>query len=398
MSNPNATVQELRNLFEREPGLAQALERSLVQARKSAEAELRPELFEALEWPIDIDQYADYIKRFIRWVPRQSDAKAWQELEPEERQAKEVSDRTAHFFFLVDQEVEGGAPQDSVAFRGWMTDFSRRWGSFLDTTASFSQETLQSFIDYAPEYRVHESLIDGRPNMPSGWLTFNQFFGRELNGGLRPISEPTSNLVVTSPADCVFQHAYDIDGDSNIPPVTLKSVKTFGNVKQLLEGSAYSESFAGGTFVHYMLKPSSYHRYHLPVSGEIKEAFNVSGQVFMQVSLEGHEFKSSDSATTGYEFFQNRGVVTIDTSASDSDDIGVVAVIPVGMAHVSSVILTAVKGTHMAKGDEFGYFQFGGSDIIILFQEGVDPQIDTGEHYRLFGTPVARASSQRIAR
>lgn len=390
MSNPNATVQELRNLFEREPGLADVLERSLVKARASAEAELRPELFEALEWPVDFDQYADYIKRFIRWVPRQSDAKAWQELKPEERQAQEVNDRTAHFFFLVDQEVEGGAPQNSVAFRAWMTDFARRWGSFLDTTESFSQETLQSFIDYAPEYRVHESLIDGRSNMPSGWLTFNQFFGRELNGGLRPIAEPMSNLVVTSPADCVFQRAYDIDDDSNIPPVTLKSVKTFGNVKQLLEGSAYSESFAGGTFVHYMLKPSSYHRYHLPVSGEIKEAFNVSGQVFMQVSLEGHEFKSSDSATTGYEFFQNRGVVTIDTSASDSDDIGVVAVIPVGMAHVSSVILTAVEGKHMAKGDEFGYFQFGGSDIIILFQEGAHPRIDTSEHYRLFGTPVAR--------
>lgn len=390
MSDPNAIIQRLHSLFEKDPALADVLERSLVKAHEWAESELRPDLFRALEWPTDIEGYADYIKRFIRWVPRQSDAKAWQELEPEQRHAKEVSDRTAHFFFLVDQDVDGGAPQNSVAFRGWMSEFAHQWGSFLDTTDSFNQETLQSFIDYAPEYRVHESLIDGRPNMPSGWLTFNQFFGRELNGGLRPIADPTSNLVVTSPADCVFQHAFDIDADSNIPPVTVKSVKTFGNVKQLMEGSAYSERFAGGTFVHYMLKPSSYHRYHLPVSGLVKESFNVSGQVFMQVSIEGDEFKSSDSATTGYEFFQNRGVVTVDTSASDSDDVGIVAVIPVGMAHVSSVVLTAVDGKHMAKGDEFGYFQFGGSDIIILFQDGVDPQIDTNKDYRLFGTPVAR--------
>lgn len=395
MSDPDQIIRKLHDVLDKEQGLADLLERSLKQARESAEAELRPALFEALEWPVDVDEYEGYLKRFVRWVPRQSDAKAWQEIEPGERQAQEVSDRTAHFFFLVDQQVDGEAPQGSTAFRGWMTEFSRQWGSFLDTVDSFSPEILQSFIDYAPEYRVHESLIDGEPNMPSGWLTFNQFFARALNGGLRPIAEPASNVLVTSPADCVFQRAYDIDADSNIPPVTVKGVNTFGNVKQLIEGSAYSESFGGGTFVHYMLKPNSYHRYHLPVSGLVKEAFTISGQVFMQVSLDGHEFKSSDSATTGYEFFQNRGVLTVDTSASDSDDIGVVAVIPVGMAHVSSVILTAVEGQQMAKGEEFGYFQFGGSDIIMLFQEGVDPQIDTGDGYRLFGTPAARCKARR---
>ncbi|OBH97879.1 phosphatidylserine decarboxylase [Mycobacterium scrofulaceum] len=398
MSDPDAVIRKLRNVVEQE-GLAAPLERSLKRARESAEAELRPELFEALEWPADLGEYEDYLKRFVRWVPRQSDAKAWQEIEPEQRQAREVNDRTAHFFFLIDQEAEeGSAPQGSKIFRDWVTEFSRQWGSLLDTPDSFSPEILQSFIDYAPEYRVYESLIDGKPNMPSGWLTFNQFFGRELNGGLRPIAEPTNNGLVISPADCVFQHSYDIDSDSNVPPVTLKGIKTFGNVKQLIEGSEYRESFARGTFVHYMLKPNSYHRFHLPVSGLVKEAFNISGQVFMQVSLEGHEFKSSDSATTGYEFFQNRGVVTIDTSASDCGDVGVVAVIPVGMAHVSSVILTAVEGKDMAKGEEFGYFQFGGSDIILLFQNGLDPEIDTDEGYRLFGTPAARCVSQRLAR
>ncbi|OCB39205.1 phosphatidylserine decarboxylase [Mycobacterium malmoense] len=394
MSDPDAIIRKLHDVVEKEEGLADLLERSLKEARESAEAELRPDLFAALEWPTDLHQYEEYLKRLVRWVPRQSDAAAWQQMRSEERHAQEVNDRIAHFFFLVDQQVDGAAPQGSKAFRDWMTEFSRQWGSFLDTTDSFSSETLQSFIDYAPEYRVHESLIDGKPNMPSGWLTFNQFFGRELNRGLRPIAEPASNVVVTSPADCVFQREYDIDADSNIPPVTLKGVHTFGNVKQLIEGSAYSESFGGGTFVHYMLKPNSYHRYHLPVSGLVKEAFLISGQVFMQVSIDGHEFKSSDSATTGYEFFQNRGVVTIDTSASDSDDIGVVAVIPVGMAHVSSVVLTAVEGKRMAKGEEFGYFQFGGSDIILLFQDGVDPKINTDKDYRLFGTPAARCKSR----
>lgn len=392
MTEPDAIIEELRRLLDKEEGLADSLERSLVQARESAEAELNPDLFEALDWPQDISQYVDYLLAFIKWVPRQSNAKAWQELKPHERHAKEVSDRVAHFFFLVDHKVDDGAPQDSAAFRGWMTDFSRRWGAFLDTPQSFSQETLQSFIEYAPEYRVYESLVEGAPNEPSGWLTFNQFFGRRLNGGLRPIAEPANNEVVTSPADCVFQHAYDIDGESNIPATTIKNTHRYGNVKQLIGGSRYSDSFANGTFVHYMLKPSSYHRFHLPVSGEIKERFRNRGTVYMHVALKDQEFVSSDSATTGFEFFQNRGVVTVDTSASDAGDIGIVGVIPVGMAHVSSVVLTAVDGARMVKGEEFGYFQFGGSDIIVLFQEGVDPKIDTSDDYRLFGTPIARCS------
>ncbi|BBZ43088.1 phosphatidylserine decarboxylase [Mycobacterium parmense] len=390
MSEPDAIVQDLRDLLDKEEKLAGSLTRSLVAARRKAERELSADLFAALDWPETLGQYENYLRGFIRWMPRQSNAKAWQGLEPQERHAKEVSDRVAHFFFLVDQDVDDGAPQDNEVFRAWMTDFTRRWGSFLDTPESFSREILQSFIDYAPEYRVFESLVEGSPNEPSGWLTFNQFFGRRLNGGLRPIAEPGSNLVATSPADCVFQHAYDIDDDSNIPATSIKNTHKYGNIKQLLEGSQYSESFARGTFVHYMLQPSSYHRYHLPVSGLVKECFRLSGTVYMHVDVKDSQFVSSDSTTTGFEFTQNRGVVTIDTAASTGGDIGIVAVVPVGMAHVSSVTLTAVDGTHMAKGEEFGYFQFGGSDIIVLFQEGADAQIDDSGDYRLFGTPIAR--------
>lgn len=391
MGEPETVIQKLRDVLDKEKGLADRLERSLQQARERAGAELDPSLYAALEWPRDIGEYEAYLKRFVRWVPHESNADAWKN---EKRQAQEVSDRMAHFYFLVDQGDE--PPQSSDALREWLTEFARQWGNFLDTPESFSPEVLQSFIDNAPEYRIHESLVDGAPNAPSGWLTANQFIAREINGGLRPIAESTTNLVITSPADCKYQHAYDIDADSSIPATTVKNEK-YGNIKQLIDGSQYSEMFAGGTFVHYMLPVHAYHRYHLPVAGLVKESFRINGKVFMRVDLEEHEFASRDSASSGYEFSQTRGVVTVDTSQSDCGDIGIVAVIPVGMAHVSSVVLTAVAGTHMAKGEEFGYFQFGGSDIIILFQDGVDPQVDNSEDFRLVGSPVARCRAARKA-
>lgn len=392
MYTPDRIIERLRDVLNRDE-LGGLLEQSLTKARESAQRELDPDVFAALEWPEDLAQYEEYLKRFIRWIPQQTDAKAWTKQAPEERYAKEVSDRLSHFFWLVDQKVDErqtAIGENSDAFRGWLTEFARQWGDFLDTPESFSREVLDGFIKNAPEYDVSASMIDGVSNMPSGWRTFNQFFARRLNAGLRPVADPASNLVVTSPADCMYQHTYGIDAESNIPATTIKHTHTYGNIKQLIEGSRYAESFAGGTFVHYMLPPSSYHRYHLPVSGRIEESFLISGKVFMQVDLQDHQLQSKDSAKTGYEFSQNRGAVTIDTSGSDAGDIGVVAVVPVGMSHVASVVLTTVPGTNGAKGEEFGYFQFGGSDIILLFQEGADPQVDTSETFRLVGSPVAR--------
>ncbi len=394
MTDPAKIVEDLHKVIANEDrDIAELLERSLRIAHERAEADLDRQLYDALEWPQDLDAYDDFLRRFVRWIPQQSDHPAWRTSAPEERYAKEVSDRLNHFFWLIDQKVdEDGAAvaQTCAAFRDWLTRFGREWGSFLNTQDSFSDELLTSFLENAPEYTVEESLVDGRPNEPSGWLTFNQFFARRLNPGLRPISDPADNTVVTSPADCSFRHAYDIDAESNIPDTTIKHTHRYGNIGQLIEGSRYADAFAGGTFVHYMLPPSAYHRYHVPVAGRVEESFVVSGRTYQQVDLAGGELQSKDNTESGYEFTQTRGVLTLDTAASGYGDLGIVAVIPVGMGHVASVNVSAVEGTELAKGDEFGFFQFGGSDIIVLFQEGVDPEVDTSTDFRHVGSVIAR--------
>ena len=59
MSDPDAIIRKLHDVVEKEQGLADLLERSLKQARESAEAELRPDLFAALEWPTDLHEYEE---------------------------------------------------------------------------------------------------------------------------------------------------------------------------------------------------------------------------------------------------------------------------------------------------------------------------------------------------
>lgn len=65
---------------------------------------------------------------------------------------------------------------------------------------------------------------------------------------------------------------------------------------------------------------------------------------------------------TGYQFVQTRGLMVLDSN------MGLVACPPVGMAQVSSVVITAELGSPIRKGEELGYFQFGGSDFVMVFE------------------------------
>lgn len=68
------------------------------------------------------------------------------------------------------------------------------------------------------------------------------------------------------------------------------------------------------------------------------------------------------------------------------------ATLPIGMAQVSSVNMVAVEGAYLNKGEEFGYFMFGGSDIVLLFQEESNVVVTSapGVHYNC-GMCIAEA-------
>ena len=188
-------------------------------------------------------------------------------------------------------------------------------------------------------------------------MSFNQFFAREVKPGKRPIAEPHNDTVIVSPADSTFEGKWDIDANSK---VTVKGISW--PVAQLLEGSAFQKAFEGGVFAHMFLHPGDYHRYHVPVAGEIKEVRNIHGRVYMDVARRPDGTLYGIDGET-YQIDQERGLIVI-----DSPEVGLVAVLPVGMCFVSSVNLTPEVGARLQKGDEFGFFLFGGSDIVMLFQ------------------------------
>jgi phosphatidylserine decarboxylase len=151
-----------------------------------------------LGWPTDFGSYIEYLRWFYRWTPQQSGHEGWKR--PGTSEYQEAYDRLCHFYWLVDQPVgDNGSVmvQNIPWFSEWLVAYASAWGEYLDTPESFNDEILQGFAD-DPWYSLHDYMIRDpqadplwRPNAPSGWLTFNQFFARELNPGLRPIAEPT---------------------------------------------------------------------------------------------------------------------------------------------------------------------------------------------------------------
>lgn len=138
----------------------------------------------------------------------------------------------------------------------------------------------------------------------------------------------------------------------------------YASVEELLNNSSLSSKFHGGTFVHYFLSPFDYHRFHAPASGTIQQAEVVQALAYLDVTIQEGQFNAPDDATDGYEVQQTRGILVIETSNDQW-----IAAIPVGMAQVSSANLTVSSGHSINAGDEFGYFLFGGSDIIMLFSQ-----------------------------
>lgn len=385
-------VEKLKKLLKDNFEMRTALFASLNVASYYAKKNLNSNLYNAINdefkgngWPVTIASYFDYLDLYVRMIPNESKdsnyPNAWKSNGQANGYSQKVYDLLCQFYWLVDQKGPDTnlSMQSFESFSAWLVEFAQDWGSFLDTKESLTKESLQSFkYDSMYNYPLY---CDNEWS----WDTFNKFFYREFNNAvpetritpLRPIAEPNNNQAIVSPADCTFKQDYPIDKEGNVlnvkgerTHVKLKKTHAIGNVNELLKDSPYAKDFYGGSFVHYFLSPFDYHRFHTPVSGKVLEIKKILGKVYLSVEMtEDGQWDAPDSATDGYEFTQSRGLVIVDAGPI----VGKVAIIPIGMCQVSGVdMYTTLKDKTVVKGQEFGKFKFGGSDIIMLFEKDLN--------------------------
>ncbi|XP_061980379.1 phosphatidylserine decarboxylase proenzyme 3-like isoform X2 [Populus nigra] len=185
--------------------------------------------------------------------------------------------------------------------------------------------------------------------------TFNEFFIRELKPGARPIASVEHDDVAICAADCRLMAFKSVEDSLRF---WIKGRKF--SIQGLLGNEIYSSAFADGTLVIFRLAPQDYHRFHSPVSGTIDKFVKIPGCLYTVNPI---------AVNSKYcnVFTQNKREVSIISTAH----FGKVAFVAIGATMVGSITFSKKAGDHVKKGDELGYFSFGGSTVICVFEKDV---------------------------
>lgn len=215
---------------------------------------------------------------------------------------------------------------------------STLYGNMMDRTNSAKK--ILPFIE--------EFDIDMSQAQEQHYKTFNAFFTRKLKPDARPID--TSTISVVSPADGKILAYADIRNTDFI----VKG-KRF-NVSSFLDSSELAQKYHDGSLFIVRLAPVDYHRYHFPLSGSLSQNIKIKGDYY---SVNPFALRKKTEI-----FCLNKREYTIVSNSIFGD----VIMAEVGATMVGSMVHT-FKGSYVTKGDEKGYFKFGGSTVVLLFEK-----------------------------
>ncbi|MCI0381656.1 MAG: phosphatidylserine decarboxylase [Chlamydiae bacterium] len=183
----------------------------------------------------------------------------------------------------------------------------------------------------------------------SSFSSFNDFFIRKLKPSARSITN--GNDVAILPADgryLVFPEVQRSDG-------FIVKGKKF-SLEELIKNETIAHKYLHGSMVIARLAPVDYHRFHFPCNCVPGNGKAINGALF---SVNPIALCKNIHILT-----ENKRVVT----QLQTKNFGPVLFIEIGATYVGSIHQTYIPEEHYAKGDEKGYFSFGGSCIILLFE------------------------------
>jgi len=255
------------------------------------------------------------------------------------------------------------------------TVFSRWYGWRMDAPAS--RRKIEPFIArYGVDAREFACP-------PETFATFNEFFFRRLRADARPVYARTNTAVF--PADgrhLGFQNFAEAGG------IFVKGQKF--DLRELLQDAGLAARFASGSLVISRLCPVDYHRFHFPVGGVADAPRLINGPLYSVNPLAVRR--------NIHIFSENRRWL----GRIRSPDFGEVWMLEIGATCVGAVEYTFQAGQTVNKGAEKGFFKFGGSSVITLFEPGrVQLDADLVEHsrqgrelYARMGDPMATRMNQ----
>jgi len=230
---------------------------------------------------------------------------------------------------------------DKLQAKKILSAMTRQQGAKYDNPQS--KREIPTFIAY------HQLNTDEILDPLDSFQNFNEFFYRKLKPNARAIASSAA----VCPADCRM-HVFPTIQEAT--ELWVKGQKF--SLSTLLQDPALESKFDGGSLVICRLAPQDYHRFHTPVDATVGSFKPFETNTYYTVNPIAIR-QNVDVYT------ENKRTTLLLTNTPFGD----MLYVAVGATMVGSIQWTVKEGQAVKKGDELGYFAFGGSTLLVFFQK-----------------------------
>lgn len=239
---------------------------------------------------------------------------------------------------------------EGARIRRMLKNMSVKQGAKFNSPASARE--IPHFIEF-------HSLNTSEVREPlDSFKTFNEFFYRKLKEDARPVDDVDDPNTLVSAADCRFMAFSTVESATQIwikgREFTIERLLGNGFLGSKQDLNSYRN---GGGLSIFRLAPQDYHRFHCPADAIVGKITTIEGQYYTVNPM------AIRSAIDVYG--ENVRVVV----PFHSEEFGLFYCVCIGAMMVGSTIMSVKEGDHVKRGQEMGYFAFGGSTLVLVFEQ-----------------------------
>lgn len=265
--------------------------------------------------------------------------------------------------FLVTPEsryvLEQGDPSEDVI--AWLSPLAQTEMVTVASTAVGPEPNL------VPPDASFDQVFQCQTNEPYfGFQSWDDFFTRQFVPSVRPVSDPDDDSIIVNACESTpLAIATNVALSDSF---WLKGMPY--SLENMLDFDETAPQFAGGTVYQAFLSALSFHRWNSPVNGTVVKTKIVSGTYYLQnldqgfFSPNGPDASAPNNSQAFLSAVATRALIFIE---ADNPAIGLMCVMPIGMAEVSSCDVVVKPGDRVVKGQQLGMFHFGGSTHCLIF-------------------------------
>ena len=180
------------------------------------------------------------------------------------------------------------------------------------------------------------------------YLSFNDFFTRKIKDGKRPFSNKAEDLNAIADSKLLV---YPVNEKTEM---LIKGKKY--TLKDLLRDKKLAQEYKGGTCLVFRLTVDDYHRYSFVDDGILIRSKKINGILHTVGPVAFKRYKVFKENQREY-------------SVLNTKNFGDVIQMEIGALMVGKIVNHDIK--KFKRGDEKGYFLFGGSTVVLLLKKDV---------------------------